>query len=112
MEQYITMAAAKYVYKHLVELHKKGEDTSNFNIINFVDENHLWMVDEWTHVGCCIVVCLDNAKLIDSLNKGQNKVLESLIGKTIKYANMTVDAELIRELLPIIIEVYFSNGIS
>jgi len=102
------MAAVKFIYRHLVDLHKKGEDTSNFNIINFIDENDLWLADEWTHVGCCIVVCLDNTKLIASLNKGQTKVLESLIGKTIKYANMTVDAELIRELLPIIIEVYFT----
>ncbi len=103
----ITMAAAKFVYKQIVERHKNGEDTSLISPTDLVDEYELWMSDEWTHVGFCIIVCLDSAKLIDTYKKGNQKVFESLVGKTIKAANMTVDAELIRELLPGIINAYF-----
>lgn len=105
----ITMAAAKFVYKLIVLRHKNGEDTSNISPTDLVEENELWLVDEWTHVGYCIVVCLESKKLIDTYNKGNHKVLDSLIGKTIKLANMTVDPELIKELMPGIIEAYFKD---
>lgn len=107
--QGITMAAAKFIYKLIVLRGKNGEDTSQLSILDLVEENELWLVDEWTHVGYCIVVCLENKKLIDTYNKGNHKVMDSLIGKTIKLANMTVDAELIKELMPEIINAYFKE---
>lgn len=105
----ITMAAAKFIYKLIVIHHKNGEDTSQISPLDLVEENGLWLVDDWTHVGYCIVVCLENKKLIDTYNKGNHKVLDSLIGKTIKLANMTVDPELIKEIMPGIIEAYFKD---
>jgi Asp-tRNA(Asn)/Glu-tRNA(Gln) amidotransferase B subunit len=105
----ITNAAAKSIYKELVERYKAGEDTSSIQILDLVEEHDLWLCDEWTHVGHCIVVCLENKKLIDAYNKGNKKVMDALIGKTIKASNMTVDAELIKELMPLIIEVHFSS---
>lgn len=106
----ITNAAAKAIYKELVERGKVGEDTSQLEILALVEEQELWLSDEWTHVGHCIVVCLENKKLIDQYNKGNKKVMDALIGKTIKAANMTVDAELVKELMPLIIEAYFVPG--
>lgn len=108
-ERGITMAAAKFIYKQIVERHKKGEDTSTISPTDLVEEQQLWLADEWTHVGFCILTCLENPKLIESYNKGNHKVMDALLGKTIKAANMTVDAELVKELLPGIIEAYFSN---
>lgn len=105
----ITMAAAKFIYKQIVERYKKGEDTSTINPADLVEEQQLWLADEWTHVGFCIMTCLENQKLIDTYNKGNHKVMDALLGKTIKMANMTVDAELIKELLPGIIAAYFSK---
>jgi Asp-tRNA(Asn)/Glu-tRNA(Gln) amidotransferase B subunit len=105
----ITMAAGKFVYKQLVERYKKGEDTSNISPQDLVEEQDLWLVDEWTHVGFCIMTCLDNPKLIESYNKGNHKVMDALLGKTIKLANMTVDAELVKELLPMIIAAHFTK---
>lgn len=71
------------------------------------DAKDLWLADEWTHVGYCIVVCLENQKLVEAYKKGNAKVFDALLGKTIKLSNMTVDPELIRELLPLIISAYF-----
>lgn len=105
----ITMAAAKFVFKMIVERGKKGEDTSNIQIIDIVNEHDLWLVCEWTHVGFCCLVCLDNKKLIESYNKGNHKIMDTLIGKTIKMANMTVDPELVKELMPLIIGAHFSS---
>lgn len=105
----ITNGAAKSIYKELVERGKAGEDTSTIEVLDLIEEQDLWLSDEWTHVGNCIVVCLDNKKLIDNYNKGNIKVLDALIGKTIKAANSTVDAELIKELMPLIIAVHFSQ---
>lgn len=105
----ITNGAAKSIYKELVDRGKAGEDTSSIEILDLVEEHDLWLSDEWTHVGNCIVVCLDNKKLIDSYNKGNIKVMDALIGKTIKAANSTVDAELIKELMPLIIAAHFSQ---
>jgi Asp-tRNA(Asn)/Glu-tRNA(Gln) amidotransferase B subunit len=109
MERGITMAAGKLVYKQLVERFKKGEDTSSIDPIDIVNEQDLWLADEWTHVGFIILTCLDNPKLIAAYNKGNLKVMDSLLGKTIKMSNMTVDAELIKELLPLIIGVHFHD---
>ena len=95
----ITMAAAKFVYNKI-----KGTDKSPLDV---VIEYDLWLVDEWTHVGFCCLTCIDNQKLVDTYKKGNNKVFDSLVGKTIKMANMTVDPELVRELLPLIIQVHF-----
>lgn len=95
----ITMAAAKWVYKHI-----SGTDKNPIDVVNEFD---LWLVDEWTHVGICCIVCLENQKLVDTYKKGNVKVFDSLVGKTIKMANMTVDPELVRELLPLIIQVHF-----
>ncbi len=103
----ITMTAAKFIYRLIVEKNKQGEDTSNIQIIDLIEEHGLWLADEWTHLGCCIVVCLENQKLVENYKKGNQKVFEALVGKTIKYANMTVEPELIRELLPLVIDVHF-----
>jgi Asp-tRNA(Asn)/Glu-tRNA(Gln) amidotransferase B subunit len=54
---------------------------------------------------------LENKKLVDSYVKGNHKVLDAWLGKTIKIANMTADPELIKELLPIIIEAHFTKSI-
>lgn len=105
----ITMAAAKSIYKELVTRFKAGEDSFAIDVYKLIEGQDLWLSDEWTHVGHCIVVCLNNKKLIGTYNKGNNKILDSLIGKTIKEANMTVDAELIKELMPLIIKTYFHN---
>lgn len=105
----ITNGAAKLIYKQLVERAKAGEDTSSIEILSLVEEQDLWLSDEWTHVGHCILACLDNKKLIDNYNKGNKKVMDALIGKTIKSAGATVDAELVIELMPLIINQYFSN---
>src|SRR5438445_405051 len=96
----ITLTAAKFLYKGIVERYRAGEDTSNVSLTDLVEEHSLWVADEWSHVGFCIIVCLENSKLIDSYNKGNVKVLDVLIGKTVKFANMTVDPELIKELMP------------
>lgn len=95
----ITMAAAKFVYNKI-----KGTDKNPLDVVN---EHDLWLADEWTHVGFCCIVCLENQKLVDTYKKGNVKVFDSLVGKTIKLANMTVDPELVRELLPLIIQVHF-----
>lgn len=105
----ITMAAAKYVLKIMVEKHKAGEDTSSINIQDIVDEHNLWMADDWSHIGYIIVTCLESTKLVASYNKGNMKVFDSLLGKTIKNSNMTTDPEFIREMLPIVISTYFSD---
>ncbi len=99
----ITMAAAKFVYKQLI-------GKPDLHPLDIVEQHDLWMVDEWTHLGMCIVVCLENPKLIQSLQKNP-KILDSLLGKIIKLSNMTVDPELIRELLPLVIEAHFTNSV-
>lgn len=98
------MAASKLVYKTLVE----RKDLS-LKVEDIVNELDLWMLDEWSHVGCCIMVCLENSKLVEGYKKGQAKLLDSLIGKTMKYANMKVDAGYIKELMPLIITTYWSE---
>jgi Asp-tRNA(Asn)/Glu-tRNA(Gln) amidotransferase B subunit len=95
----ITMAAAKFIYKQIIRTDK--------NPLDVVDEFDLWMADEWTHVGFCILACLDSQKLVETYKKGNTKVFDSIVGKTIKMSNMTVEPELIRELLPLIIAVHF-----
>lgn len=99
----ISAAAAKVIYKKMVEADKKGVELSPADI---AEAEGLWIADEWTHVGMCIVVCLDNKKLVNNYKLGQTKVLDTLVGKTIKFANMTVDGELIKELMPHIIYSY------
>lgn len=103
------MGACKVIYKQLVDRYKNGEDTSAIDPIDLANDQDLWLIDEWSHVGYCIVTCLDNPKLIETYNKGGHKVLDTLIGKTIKLANMTVDAELIKELMPMIIAAHFTK---
>jgi Asp-tRNA(Asn)/Glu-tRNA(Gln) amidotransferase B subunit len=105
----ITMAAAKYVLKIMVEKHKAGEDTESINIQDIIDEHNLWMADEWSHIGYIIVTCLESTKLVAAYNKGNIKVFDSLLGKTIKMSNMTTDPDFIREMLPVIINQYFAN---
>ena len=103
-ERGISKSAAKFVYHKLVESGDKETKP-----IDIVEENDLWLSDEWTHVGYCLVVCLENMKLVEGFKKGNTKLLEALIGKTIKYANMTVDAELIRDLMPMLIHYYWRD---
>lgn len=98
----ISGSAAKFVYKQMVDRHNLG-----INPEDIVNEYDLWLVDEWTHVGCCIVVCLENLKLVEGYKKGNQKLADALVGRTMKFANMTVDAELIRELMPLIINAYW-----
>lgn len=98
----ISPAAAKFVYKTIRGTFKSPRDV--------VEELDLWVVDEWTHVGFCVLVCLENKKIVDSyIKKGDVKLLDTLTGKVMQIANNTVDAKLIKELLPDVIAVNF-NG--
>lgn len=108
MSKGISQSAAKHVYKQIVARSKSGEDTSCLDPKALVEEQDLWLGDMWTHLGHCLVTCVDNPKLVQAYRKGQAKVMETLIGKTVKSANMTVDAELIREMMPDVITRYFS----
>ena len=95
----ISASAAKYVYKQI--------SGTSLSPIDIVENNNLWIVDEWTHVGYCIMICIDNQKMIDSYKKGNTKMLDTLTGKVIQLANMTCDARLIKELMPDIIATHF-----
>jgi Asp-tRNA(Asn)/Glu-tRNA(Gln) amidotransferase B subunit len=95
----ISNSAAKFIYKRLM-------NHPDLDPEQIAEEQDLWLADEWTHVGYCILTCLDNQKLVEGFKKNP-KMLDSLIGKTMKAANMTVDAELIRELMPLIVKAYF-----
>lgn len=99
------MPAAKFIYK-LISEHDLSSRYS-LSVTHLVNENDLWIADEWTHIGCCIVTCLENIKLVETYKKGNSKIIDSLIGKTIKNSNMTVDANLVRDLMPLIINRYF-----
>lgn len=98
----ISQSAAKFIHKILVE-----RRDPNLRVVDIVNEYDLWLADEWTHVGCCIVVCLENMKLVEGYKKGNKKLADALIGRVMKFANMTVDAELIKELMPLIIDSYW-----
>jgi Asp-tRNA(Asn)/Glu-tRNA(Gln) amidotransferase B subunit len=102
----ITMPACKYIYKKLVDYYEKNNQICPTDVEDFAEAEGLWAVDEWGHVGACIVTCLDNKKLVNQYKLGQVKVLDTLVGKTIKQAFMTVDGELIKELMPLIINHY------
>lgn len=95
----ISSSAAKFIYKQMLNNPEADPEA-------IAEENDLWLADEWTHVGHCIVTCLENPKLVEGFKKNP-KMLDALIGKTMKAANMTVDAELIRELMPLIINAHF-----
>lgn len=95
------------MYRKLVELFDKETQTpTTKTVAEIIEENDLWIVDDWTHVGLCILICLENKKLVNNYKAGQTKVLDTLVGKTIKFANMTVDGEYIKELMPLIIQSY------
>ena len=100
--QSITMAAAKFISQDM--MNKPEADP-----VDIANKHDLWLVDEWTHVGMCVLVCLENEKLVNSFAKNP-KVLDALLGKVIKFANKTVDPELIKELLPLVIKAHFSKG--
>lgn len=70
----ISQSAAKHVYKQMAARYKAGEED-------------LWLGDMWTHLGYCITICLENPKLVQAFSKGQAKIMETLIGKTVKAAN-------------------------
>jgi Asp-tRNA(Asn)/Glu-tRNA(Gln) amidotransferase B subunit len=103
----ISSAAAKLIYKQMVEGNERGEE---LHPAQLAEAQGLWIADEWTHVGMCVLTCLDNKKLANNYKSGQLKVLDTLVGKTIKFANMTVDGELIKELMPLIINAYSWNN--
>jgi Asp-tRNA(Asn)/Glu-tRNA(Gln) amidotransferase B subunit len=102
MSKGISKSAAKFVYSILVD--RKNLESKPEDIVNEYD---LWLADEWAHVGCCIVVCLDNMKLVEGYKKGNKKLADALVGRTMKFANMTIDAELVQELMPLIINRYW-----
>lgn len=107
MERGISQAAGKLVYRKLADLFDRTTNTpTTKTVLEVVEENDLWIADDWTHVGLCIVICLENKKLVNNYKAGQTKVLDTLVGKTIKFANMTVDGEYIKELMPLIIQAY------
>ena len=61
-----------------------------------------------THIGYCILVCLENTKILISYKKnGYVKLLDTLTGKVMQLANNTVGAKFTKELLPNIIAVNF-----
>ncbi len=103
----ISLSAAKFVYRSMIERYKNGEDISNIIPIDIVNELDLWLADEWTHVGHCILVCINNAKMVEIYRKGNVKILDALMGKILKQSNMTLEPELIKELLPLTIDLYF-----
>lgn len=103
----ITYTAGKLLYRTIVERYKAGEDTSQLDPADLAEEMGLWLADEWTHLGHCLVTCIENPKLVKAFQAGQTKVLQTLIGKAMKSANMTVDAEVLQEMLPWVIERYF-----
>lgn len=105
----ITMAACKFIYRLYVDHFDKTGQYLEKTVTELAEEYDLWVVDGWSHLGYAIVTCLENPKLIDSYNKGNQKVLDTLIGKTVRSANMTVDPELIKEIIPHIITKWFSN---
>lgn len=100
----ISGSAAKFVYKVLVE-----RASTNLRPEDIVNEYDLWLCDEWAHVGCCIVVCLENMKLVEGYKKGNKKLSDALVGRTMKFANMTLNAELLQELMPLIINFYWND---
>lgn len=103
----ITAAASKFILKILRERRADGEDTSEISIIAIIDEHDLWMCDYWGHLGYCLTTLLENEKMVAGFKKGNAKILDVLVGKTIKSSNMTVDAELITEMIPTVISLYF-----
>jgi Asp-tRNA(Asn)/Glu-tRNA(Gln) amidotransferase B subunit len=105
----ITMAGAKFIFKLNADHFNKTGQHLKKTIVELADEHDLWMVDGWSHLGYAIVTCLENPKLVDSYNKGNQKVLDTLIGKTVRSANMTVDPELIKDMIPHIITKWFNK---
>ena len=103
----ITMAAAKSISKICAEHFNKTGTLLDKTPIELAEEHDLWMADCWTHLGYTIVTCLESPKLVEAYLKGNAKVLDSLLGKTIKSANMTVDPEYIKELIPLVIDKWF-----
>lgn len=104
----ITMAAAKYILEQLTKDQSLGINTDNLIASDLITQHDLWIVDGWSHVGYVIVTCLENPKLVDSINKGNLKVIDTIMGKTIRSANMTVDPNVIRELVPLVIKRWFN----
>ena len=104
------MAAAKHIFKMCVEHFNKTGAIIDKTPTEMAEEYDLWIADEWTQLGFIIVVCLDNKKLIDSFIKGNNKVLDTLIGKTIKLSNMTAEPDFIKEMIPQVIDRWFKTS--
>lgn len=102
----ISPAASKIVYKHLVSLYNKEGKISDKTVLEVIEELYLWSWDDWTHVGACILVCLENKKLVNNYKAGQDKILDTLVGKTMKLAAGRADGEYIKELMPLIIQSY------
>jgi len=98
----ISATAAKTVYRLLVESYRATGQCPD--VYDIVESNDLWLSDEWTHVGHVVLTCLGNQKLIEQYHKGNVKTLDVLLGKTLKAANMTLDAGLVRDLVPLVIE--------
>lgn len=103
----ITQGAAKFIWKTYVNFHKENGSILNKTPTEIVIENNLWLVDEWSHFGYCIVSCLENPKMIESYKKGKHQVIDSLIGKAVKSSSLTTDPIFLKELMPIVIERYF-----
>lgn len=105
----ITMAGAKFIFRICVEHFNKTGQFLEKPAAEIADEHDLWLVDEWTHLGYAIVTCLNNPKLVTSFLKGNTKVLDTLLGMTIRSANMTVDPEYIKEMIPAVIDRWFKT---
>jgi len=103
------MSACKSIYKTYVDHYNNTQQYLATTPTELADDHDLWMADCWTHLGHTIVTCLENTKLVEAYIKGNVKVLDSLLGKTIKCANMTVDPEYIRELIPLVINKWFKK---
>ena len=103
----ITPGAAKHLMKFYIEELRTTGTASALSPTELVDSQHLWMADGWTHLGCCLVVCLNNSKMVEQYVGGKVKILDNLIGMTVKFSNMTVDASIVKEMMPIVIETYF-----
>lgn len=105
----ITPSAAKFIMKFYLDEFNKTGIVSAISPIQLVEQYDLYIADGWTILGYCIVTCLNNSKLLDQYLGGKIKMLDTLVGMTVKLSNMTADAATIKDLLPVVIERYFRN---
>jgi Asp-tRNA(Asn)/Glu-tRNA(Gln) amidotransferase B subunit len=118
----ITLQTAKYIVNTSTNVYSTSFQYPNLHtetyysptgvthLSTLIEKENLWLCDEWGHLGYAIVTCIQNEKLVKSYCAGKIKLLDNLIGITIKNSNMTLQPELVKELLPKIIERWFRTA--